>query len=145
MKEMVSQGKVYPLGLTFGDLEHPVERQVTVSSVRSRWKEALIEEKLRLSTQLKLHLTRSMKEGNAKHDMVGKEGEVIKTGGLRESKQNKTAGGILKGPKDRRRRSQGRCANEHVIWSKFRGKSVSSSKERAAELASERQRAAATE
>ena len=74
MKEMVSQGKVYPLGLTFGDLEQPVERQVTVSSVRSRWKEALMEEKLRLSTQLKLHLTRSMKEGKAKHNIVEREG-----------------------------------------------------------------------
>ena len=38
MKEMVSQGKVYPLGITFGDPEHPVEWQVTVSSVRSQWK-----------------------------------------------------------------------------------------------------------
>ena len=86
-----------------------------------------------------------MKEGKAKHDIVEREGEAIKTRGLRESKQNNTAGGILKGQKDRRRCSLGRCDNEHIILSKFRGKPVSGSKKRAAELASERQRAAATE
>ena len=42
-----------------------------------------------------------MKEVKAKHDIVEKEGEVIKAGGLMESKQNNTAGGILKGQKDR--------------------------------------------
>ena len=93
---MASQGKVCPLGLTFVDLEHIKERQVSVASVWSQWKGALMEEKLQLSIHLILELTQSrMKRRSIKCNMGKKKGEANKIGRLRESKLSNVAGRVI--------------------------------------------------
>ena len=75
-------------------------------------------------------------------EMERKKKKTLERDKIREGKET---GRTLKGQKDRRRRSEGRSAIEHGIWSKVRGKPVGSFKKRAAELANNRQRAAAME
>ena len=72
-------------------------------------------------------------------EMERKKKETSERDKIREGKET---GRIFRGRKDSRVHSQGRLATEYVIWSKIRGKPVGS-KKRAAELASDRQRAAA--
>ena len=74
--------------------------------------------------------------------MERKKKEILERDKIKEGKET---GRTFKGQKDSQVYSQGRLATEYVIWSKVRGKPVGSSKKRAAELASNRQRAEAME
>ena len=75
-------------------------------------------------------------------EMERKKKEVFERNKIREGRET---GRTFKGQKDSQVYSQGRLATEYVIWSKVRGRPVGSFKKRAAELANDRQRAAATE